>query len=172
MATLEAVDQLLDDVDPESEIIQNDGGFFTDVKTPKSVVDKIWSYLFNENPFEDGMVLTCTAFRDITYGHPSHSARYHFRLEPDFKFHNNDANIHGFQIGCNISPAARRAVLVKSIADAVLNQTKLTFPFHNLKVRFSVHIDDFSDRIPICRFVCCWHIYRVLVSGVQRGEYM
>eukprot|EP01084_Bolivina_argentea_P177508 306941_1 len=126
---------IIDDLIHKSE--SNDepnNDLFTDITFPKAVLNKMWSYLIDEAPFDDVLVLTCKAFRDLTYHHPSHGSRFHFRLEPNFDLNSPDTNHNKFQIGAAVTPATKRAIIVKSVEDAIINNKNITFPFHSLKV--------------------------------------
>ena len=112
----------------------NNNNLFTDENFPKIILNKIWSYLIDEAPLDDGLTLTCKTFRDITYQHPSHSSRFHFRLEPLFILNNFKTNHNKFQIGAPTTPATKRAIIVTSINDAIINNKNITFPFHQIKV--------------------------------------
>ena len=95
MSALVQVDELI------SLVAESGNDIFTTETFPQVILDRIWSYLIDEAPLQDGVVLTAKTFRDITYNHPSHASRFHFRLEPSFKF--SASNHNKFQIGANVT---------------------------------------------------------------------
>ena len=129
----------------EAEISTNP---FSDSTFPLKILNKIWSYLIDETPLQDALVLTCKSFRDLTYNHPSHATRFHFRLEPQFKLNSAATNTNYFQIGASVTPATRRAIIVKSVEDAITNNENKTFPFHSLKVFNVAESSTSKDVIP------------------------
>ena len=113
--------------------IINGNNIFTDENFPTIILNKIWSYLIDEAPFDDSITLTCKNFRNITYNHPSHASRFHFRLEPLFKLNDIERNHNKFQIGAALTPATKRAIIVPSVKDAITDNTNVTFAFKQLK---------------------------------------
>ena len=148
-----------------TEQSENGNNIFTDERFPVIILNKIWSYLIDEAPFDDNITLTCKAFRNITYNHPSHASRFHFRLQPLFKLNDIEKNHNKFQIGAAVTPATRRAIIVPSVKDAITNNPNATFPFKQLKV-FNVSetcqlkdvipfFDEFRDNIKFMSWNSC-----------------
>mmetsp|Transcript_1227 Transcript_1227/g.1856 ORF Transcript_1227/g.1856 Transcript_1227/m.1856 type:complete len:453 (-) Transcript_1227:47-1405(-) len=151
---------------------ENNNDVFTDKNFPQIVLNTIWSYLIDEAPLADGLVLTCKSFRDLTYHHPSHSTRFHFRLEPHFKLNHVERNHNKFQIGAALTPATKRAIIVPNVKDAIVKNANVTFPFHALKV-FNVaqsctlddvipFFDEFKDDIKFMSWNSCKFMYQDL----------
>eukprot|EP01084_Bolivina_argentea_P304129 525170_1 len=131
---LQRIDNLLNILEnniPNTETKENEN-IFTSPKIPMSTYLKIWTYLLNEAPFDDNLVLTSTLFRDITYNHPIFVSSFHLRLDPSFKFTKNNHN--KFQIGSNISVAAHKSVIINNIENIITNKHKPKFPFHSMKI--------------------------------------
>eukprot|EP00485_Elphidium_margaritaceum_P023960 CAMPEP_0202713670 /NCGR_PEP_ID=MMETSP1385-20130828/57682_1 /ASSEMBLY_ACC=CAM_ASM_000861 /TAXON_ID=933848 /ORGANISM="Elphidium margaritaceum" /LENGTH=434 /DNA_ID=CAMNT_0049374095 /DNA_START=33 /DNA_END=1337 /DNA_ORIENTATION=- len=112
----------------------NNNHLFTDEHFPVMVLNNIWSYLIDEAPLADSLVLTCRSFRALTYNHPSHASRFHFRLQPHFTLNQLATNHNKFQIGADLTPATKRAIIVCNVEDAITNNPHRVFPFHSLKV--------------------------------------
>ena len=122
---------------------------FTSSKAPMSTFNQIWSFLLNDTPIPDGLVLTSTLFREITYNHPKLLSSFHIRLDPTFPL--RPGNYSTFQIGGNVD---RKAIIINNVDGIPSVTAKSTFPFHAIP---SANITDSATYSQIIPFFNMFH---------------